>query len=151
MLEIDSDAAVTVVDKEFYDKHFSYIALQTTKNMLKAEGETMLSVLGQIDILVEATDKYELLPTIIIIKQKLKSPILGRVCLDVLWPYWRERFFNYEWKQGVITEVLSLENATMEKHKLTELIHDRYKDVFDPNISQPIRYKYQYGQMLILF
>lgn len=80
--EVDTGACISVADEETYVKYFRYIPL------IRSLCNTILSVLGEIGIKVEASGKLYQLSSVIV-ALKFRHPILGINWLDALWPFWR--------------------------------------------------------------
>lgn len=67
---------MTVISKSIYDKYFTHLQMFKATSILRQL--EMLSILGQIKVLIQLSYKCEVFP-ILVIKQNLRMPILVRV------------------------------------------------------------------------
>lgn len=124
-LEVDTGAVVTVCSSSTYLKHFQKSKLQQVIDFpLNGANGNSIDVEGAIRVRVEFKGKIFQLP-IVVINSKKPLLLVGRNWLDILYQNWRQAF-----------RVNSIEESYK---RIIDKIRAEYEEVFDQNVSEPIR------------
>ena len=89
-VEIDSGAAVTVMNLEEYKRKLNGLTLKRSNRKLGAVNESELKVIGEVKVLVWYNKKIFKIPLVVVDIPKITT-LVGRNWLDLLEPNWREK------------------------------------------------------------
>lgn len=122
--EVDSGAAVTVLEECSFRECFKNISLTPFNNNLWSCGGHLLTVVGQAAVKVGVNN----LNLVIVKGLKSQCGLLGRDWLDILYPGWRE-FFKTSTTVNIIQEI------NMEQPNLIK----KFPHVFSETLREPIK------------
>lgn len=83
--EVDCGSSVSMVNINAYNKYLKHLPLVYIKYNLRGATSNMLKGKGEIIVQVELAKENNKLP-LIIVQDKIVTPVLGRTLLDKLWP-----------------------------------------------------------------
>ena len=77
-MEVDTGAAVSIMNYSDYERHFKYLALRPVKKSFHAYAGTPLDVAGQILVDVVHNGQQATLPLLVVRAERYAPPLLGR-------------------------------------------------------------------------
>lgn len=123
--EVDTGAVVSVCSSSTYRQQFFHLRIQQVEDFpLCGASGSSIAVQGGIVVRLEFKGKTFKLP-IVVIQSEKPLLLLGRNWLDRLYQNWRQTF-----------RINSLEESYRQ---IIEKIKTDYREIFDQNISEPIR------------
>ena len=121
-MELDTGAAVSIINHEDYQKHFKHVKLQPVKRPLHTYAGMRLDLAGEIDVEVKHAKQTLTLPLVVVKTTKRAPPLLGRSWLLKL---------KLDWKSLIPEPQYSISTDT----DVGGFLHQEYADVFAPGLG----------------
>ncbi|XP_062698443.1 uncharacterized protein K02A2.6-like [Aedes albopictus] len=93
-MEIDCGAAVTVISRDHYRKHFSQVPVKKCNSRLVVVNGQRLGIFGKIEADVVVDNNQKRANLIILDGPGKFVPLFGRDWMDLFYPQWRKAFVN---------------------------------------------------------
>lgn len=126
--EVDTGAAVTVMSKKDFNKHFkNTIQIENCQDRLKSASDQLLTVVGKtnkVNVTKEDSKQVKYMLSFVIVEENIRIPLLGRDWLDQLCPNWRK-------------EIMQI-NVEKENHNAVTESLKEFSTVFEENSKDSI-------------
>ena len=124
-MEVDTGAAVSILNYADYERYFKYLALRPVERSFHAYAGTPLDVAGQILVDVEHNGQRATLPLLVVRAERYAPPLLGRSWMMKIRLDWANLFpsSNGQFAVGQDTDVR------------VERLKELYAEVFKPELG----------------
>lgn len=119
-MELDTGAAVSVMNRVDYEKHFKHIPLQSVARPLHSYAGTPLKIVGQINVNVKYQSQSAVLPLIIVEVDRYTPPLVGRSWLAAI---------RFDWPQLFSQGEYNVRGTSVEELKT------KYAEIFTPELG----------------